>query len=80
MFKKEFSISKHNLLAKKGHKKLNKSLKKAFNKKIVGQILKKYNETLYDDKISKTKIHIYRTDENPIFVDTSGKMDLFPSL
>jgi len=80
MFKNDFKVSKHNLLAKKGFKKMSKALKAAFNEKVVNKICKNLNGLLFDDKISKTKSHIYRTEENPYFVDSTGKLDFFPTI
>jgi hypothetical protein len=74
MFKNQIKISKHNLVSKKTKKKLWKLVAKSFDEKVTKHIFKSLDEkkNFFDDKIKKTKTHIYGPKENPLFIDLAG--------
>jgi len=80
MFKQPFKISKHNLLSKKDTKKLKKKLEKHLNKKVIKQVFKMFHDKLFNNKVARSKIRIYGTEETPLFVDSTGKQDYFPTM
>jgi len=79
MFKKAFKVSSNNSLSGKDKKKLATDLNKFFDPEIVNIILEKNNPIVTVNKLQGSKVQIYLIGDIPLFVDATGKGDLFPT-
>ena len=79
MFKKPIKFSSSNTISGKDRKKIRKDLSKNFNNESVDQLFIN-NEEIIVEKVQGNKMHIYRNQTQPLFVDTSGKGDYFPTV
>lgn len=79
MFKKgAFKVASDNLLSGKDKKKLKSDLAKSYHLPSVEHFFDK-TENLWCQKLSGSKILIYKTDSFPALVDPTGKGDYFPT-
>lgn len=78
MFKKPLKSAQSNLISQKDRKKLKKDLSKYFHSDTIDQIFINTDE-ITCDKIQGNKTMIYKDENNPIFVDPTGKGDYFPT-
>jgi len=79
MFKKAFKVSSNNSLSGKDKKKLASDLQKYFDPETVNIILEKNNPIVTVNKLQGSKIQIFYIGDVPLFVDATGKGDVFPT-
>jgi len=79
MFKKTFKVSKHNELSKKDTKKLKQQLEKDFDPVSIENLFANCKK-VFKAQLAGTKTQIFFADEIPIFFDTDGRNNVFPTL
>lgn len=79
MFKAPIKVASHNPISNKDRKKLKKDLTKDFPSDVVDMIFIKSSE-ISATKLQGSSIVIYSDEEFPLFVDSTGNGDFFPSL
>lgn len=79
MFKKDFDFSSENPISSKDRKNLRKSLGKLFDDESVGKLFLEF-DVIIIKKVEKSKMVLYCSETDPLFVDASGKDDFFPTI
>jgi hypothetical protein len=79
MFKKDFEFSSENPLSSKDRKNLRKQLGAAFDDDSVGKLFLEF-DTIILKKVEKSKMSLYCSESDPLFVDASSKGDFFPTI
>ena len=79
MFKKTIKVGGQSQLSGKDRKTLKSTLIKQFDEEDVDDLFTN-NDKILCEKLSGSKMLIYTDGDSPIFVDSTGKNDFFPSL
>lgn len=79
MFKKDFSYATQNPLSQKDRKKLWKDLEKIFDSQSIADLYINF-EQFHVNKVEKSKVVIYTSETDPLFIDATSKGDFFPSV
>lgn len=79
MFKKPVKIGGQNQLSGKDRKVTKTKLSEIFDNDSV-EALFANNEKIISTKVSNSKMLIFNGDDDPLFVDGTGKNDFFPSI
>lgn len=79
MFKGAIKVASHNPISNKDRKKLKKDLTKDFPSDVLDMIFIKSSE-ISATKLQGSAIILYSDEEFPLFVDSTGNGDFFPSL
>ena len=79
MFKKPIKVGAQNQLSGKDRKAIKNKLAAQFDPECTEKIFTK-NDKIICNKITGSKMLIYISEDEPLFVDGTGKEDYFPSI
>ena len=79
MFKKDFGYASQNPLSQKDRKRLRKDLERVFDEQSL-TALYIHHEQLHLCKLEKSKVAVYASETDPLFVDATAKGDFFPTV
>jgi translation initiation factor 2D len=79
MFKKDFTVAERSDMSNKERKKFKKSLIVHFKQNSIQEYFLQVDK-FYTEKVEKKKYIIICDDQNPLWVDSTGKGDFFPTV